>query len=365
MSALSTSSQPFASSDHDTPNILTRLQRFRRSYIFRVVIQGILTILAVITFTFFLIRLMPGNPVEIKMTQLMLSQNLTMDEARAMASTMFNYDPNEPVLQQYIQYMTKLFQGDLGRSIVSETPILTLIAGYLPWTLFSVGMGLLISFVLGVTLGILTAYWRGGILDNVVTAIASVLYGVPDYVIALLLIMIGGVQLKLFPLAEMLGGSTPGIEPGFRLDYILDLLVHAFLPVTTYVLATVGGWILTMKSSTLATLGEDYITVARARGLPESRLLTAYVGRNAMLPLVTRLAISVGIAVSGSVIIEFLFSYPGLGLNLSRAIGQRDYTVMQGIFLVTTIAVVTSNIFADLLLGWLDPRIRLGKEEGE
>lgn len=366
MSALpTTSSGNNPKTDVTAAEIADLLKRLRRSYVVRVVTQGILTVIAVVTFTFFLIRLMPGNPVEIKITQLMVTQNLTIEEARAIAATLFDFDPNIPVTQQYLNYMVKLLQGDMGRSIVSKTPVAELIIGYLPWTLFSVGMGLFISFVLGITLGILMAYWRGGLLDNVVTAVASVLYGVPDYVIALLLLLVAGVQLQLFPIGELLGGSTPGIEPGFRLDYLLDLLKHAFLPVTTYVLATVGGWILTMKSSTLATLGEDYITVARARGLPESRLLTAYVGRNAMLPLVTRLAISVGFAVGGSVIIEFLFSYPGLGLNLSRAIGSRDYTLMQGIFLMTTTAVVVSNILADLLLGWLDPRIRLNKEEGE
>jgi len=120
-----------------------------------------------------------------------------------------------------------------------------------------------------------------------------------------------------------------------------------------------------MKSSTISTLGEDYITVARARGLSERRLLTAYIGRNAMLPLVTRLAISIGFVVGGSAIIETLFLYPGLGRNLVLAIGARDYTTMQGIFLVIAVAVVVSNILADLLFGVLDPRVRLSKDRGD
>jgi peptide/nickel transport system permease protein len=132
--------------------------------------------------------------------------------------------------------------------------------------------------------------------------------------------------------------------------------------VTIYVLSTIGTWMLSMKSSTISTLGEDYITVAQARGLPQRRILSAYVGRNALLPLITRLAISIGFVVGGSVAIEQIFEYPGLGRQLLRAITARDYTTMQGIFLVITVAVVLSNMLSDLALGWLDPRVRVDKE---
>lgn len=337
-----------------------------KSYTFRVILQGIITIWAVITFTFFLIRLMPGNPIQLKIDELMNRQNLTAEEARNQAATLFEFDPDQPVLEQYVSYMGDLLRGDMGRSISSSrTPVSEQLLKFLPWTLFSVGLGLLISFVFGVLIGLAMAYWRGGWFDNLMTVIASIIYGIPDYVIALLIIMVLGVQLKIIPFGEMLGGSTQGIAPGFTLEYILDLLKHALLPVSTYVLSSIGGWMLTMKSSTISTLGEDYITVARARGLTERRLLTAYVGRNAMLPLVTRLAISVGFVVGGSAIIETLFLYPGLGRNLVLAIGARDYTTMQGIFLVIAVSVVVSNIAADLLFGVLDPRVRLSKDSGD
>lgn len=337
-----------------------------KSYTFRVILQGIITIWAVITFTFFLIRLMPGNPIQLKIDELMNRQNLTAEEARNQAATLFEFDPDQPVLEQYVSYMGDLLRGDMGRSISSSrTPVSEQLLKFLPWTLFSVGLGLLISFLFGVLIGLAMAYWRGGWFDNLMTVIASIIYGIPDYVIALLIIMVLGVQLKIIPFGEMLGGSTQGIAPGFTLEYILDLLKHALLPVSTYVLSSIGGWMLTMKSSTISTLGEDYITVARARGLTERRLLTAYVGRNAMLPLVTRLAISVGFVVGGSAIIETLFLYPGLGRNLVLAIGARDYTTMQGIFLVIAVSVVVSNIAADLLFGVLDPRVRLSKDSGD
>ena len=334
-----------------------------KSYTLRVILQGILTIWAVITFTFFLIRLMPGNPIQLKIDELMQRQGLTEEEARNQAATLFEFDPDEPLTTQYVNYIGRLLQGDLGKSISSaRTPVSQQLLKFLPWTLFSVGMGLFISFSIGVTIGLAMAYWRGGWLDNIFTIFASVIYGIPDYVIALLIIMVLGVQLKILPFGEMLGGSTQGITPGFTFEYIADLIKHALLPVITYVLSSVGGWILTMKSSTISTLGEDYITVARARGLSERRLLTAYVGRNAMLPLATRLAISIGFVVGGSAIIETLFLYPGLGRNLVLAIGARDYTTMQGIFLVIAVSVVVSNILADLLFGMLDPRVRLTKD---
>jgi peptide/nickel transport system permease protein len=306
-----------------------------------------------------LVRLLPGNPIEVRIDQLM-QQGFTYEEARNQAATLYHFDPDEPLLAQYLRYMGNLLRGDLGESITSAgTPVTQQIMRFLPWTLFSIGTALLISFTAGVLLGIMMAYWRGGILDNVVTAIASILSGIPDYVYAILIILVAGVQLQLFNVGDLRGSVSQELSAGFTLEYVLSIIKHALLPIITYVLATIGVWILSMKSSTISTLGEDYISVAKARGLPEGRILTAYVGRNAMLPLVTRLAISIGYVLGGSVIVERFFQYPGLGLQLSRAVTTRDYTTMQGIFLVITIGVVVSNILADLAMGWLDPRVSL------
>ncbi|MEM9949970.1 MAG: ABC transporter permease [Chloroflexota bacterium] len=340
----------------------TRLADIRRSFVFRVIWQGILTAWAATTFTFFLIRLLPGDPISIKTDQLM-QQGYTLDEAANIAATLFRYDPTVPVWQQYLQYMSNLLQGDLGQSISSAgTEVTSLILRFLPWTLLSVGSALLISFALGIILGTAMAYWRGSMFDNVMTGIASTLSGIPDYVYAIIIIIVFGVQLEWFNVGEMRGGVDPDIPAGFTFAYIGSVIQHALLPVTTYVIATVGVWMLSMKSSTISTLGEDYINVAKARGLSERRILFSYVGRNAMLPLVTRLAISIGFVLSGSVIVERFFEYPGLGRALTIAVTTRDYTTMQGIFLVITIAVIASNILADLMLGWLDPRVSLEEQ---
>jgi len=340
------------------------LKRFAGSYIFRVVLQGILTLLVVTTFTFILIRKMPGNPVQIRIDQLIDQQQLPYDDARRVAAGLYDFDPDEPLLEQYARFIGKLIKGDLGSSITAPgTTVVSQIKRYLPWTLFAVGSGLLISFTLGIFLGMAMAYWRGSFFDNTLTALASLMYGIPDFVVALLILLVAGVQFEWFKLGDVLGGVSQDVEPGFNVAYMTDLIQHVALPVTTYVWTTVGGWILTMKSSTISTLGEDYITVAKARGLPERRILFAYVGRNAMLPLITRLAISIGFVMGGSVIIETIFQYPGLGRLLFSAINSRDYTTMQGVFLTIAAGVVLSNILADLLFGVLDPRVRVGGQK--
>ncbi|MBI5931081.1 MAG: ABC transporter permease [Chloroflexi bacterium] len=332
-----------------------------KSYTFRVTIQGFLTLWVVTTCTFYMIRKMPNNPIQVKIEEFQTKQNLPYEEARAKVAGLYDYDPDAPFIEQYMDYMGDLAHGNLGKSITTgRTPVSQQITKYLPWTLFAVGMGLLISFVMGVLAGAAMAYWRGSVFDNVMTAFASISYGIPDFVIAFMILLIGGIQLEIFKVGDYIGGVDPQLKAGFNPDYIQSLFKHALLPVTTYVLASVGGWMLTMKSSTISTLGEDYITVAHARGLSQRRILFGYVGRNAMLPLMTRLAISVGFILSGSIIIETIFIYPGLGKYLFEMIGRRDYTTIQGIFLVTSAAVVVSNILADLLFGVLDPRVRVG-----
>jgi peptide/nickel transport system permease protein len=196
----------------------------------------------------------------------------------------------------------------------------------------------------------------------VLTTVGSVLYSIPNYLWAIMIVVFLGVQLGWLPITQMRGAYSPGVTPSLSLDFIRDAFFHASLPITTYVLSTIGSWMLIMKSSTLATLGEDYVTAARARGLKDRRIATAYVGRNAVLPLFSQLAIAAGFVVGGSILIEPIFQYQGIGFILKNSVNQRDYPMMQGIFLVITVAVVAANLLADLLYGRLDPRIRVTTE---
>jgi len=165
------------------------------------------------------------------------------------------------------------------------------------------------------------------------------------------------VQLRWLPITQMRGVLSPGVQPGFTSEFIGDAFFHAFLPIVTYLLTHTGIWMLTMKNSTLAALEEDYVTAARARGLSEGRITTAYVGRNAILPLFTQFTISAGFILGGALFIEFIFVYQGLGWLLYNSINQRDYPIMQGVFLLITVSVVVANLLADLVYTRLDPRI--------
>jgi peptide/nickel transport system permease protein len=342
-------------------NLVEFGRQLYRNYTIRTIIQALVTIWAVITFTFFLIRLMPGNPVDAYVDFLINQQQITYEEALSRAATMFRFDPDANVFVQYAEFMRDLLRFDLGESITSTgTKVIDQILRFLPWTIFSVGLGLLVSFTLGVSLGTLMAYTRNSVVDNLLSLISSILSAVPNYIWGLMILIVFGVQLQWFQIGDMRGTYDANLTPGFTLEFIGSVLRHAILPVLVYVLGSIGGWMLNMRNSTISTLGEDYVNVARARGLPASRILLAYVGRNAALPMFTLLAINIGFIIGGSVVIEELFVYKGIGSFLFWSITQRDYTSMQGVFLVITVSVVLSNVIADLLYSRLDPRVRVG-----
>lgn len=342
-------------------SITRTLHKLYGNYFIRTVLQAIVTIWAVVTFTFFLIRLMPGNPVDVYVDFLINQQNMTYEEAYSRAATQFRFDPNASAMTQYVEYMGQLIRGDLGQSITSSgTQVIDQIVRFMPWTIFSVGMGLLTSFSIGAILGTVMAYKRNTPIDHGLSLIASILSAVPNYIWGLLILIVLGVQLNWFNIGTLRGTYDPSLKPGFTLEFVLSALQHAFLPVVVYVLGSVGGWMLNMRNSTISTLGEDYVNFAHARGLTSSRILLAYVGRNAALPMFTLLAINIGFIIGGSVIIEELFVYKGIGSFLFWSISQRDYTSMQGVFLIITISVVVSNLLADLLYSQLDPRVRVG-----
>jgi peptide/nickel transport system permease protein len=333
-------------------------------YFGRTLLKTLFIIWLVTTLTFFIIRTLPGNPVDIMVMSLM-DTGLSEEEAQARAKALFRIDFDKPVMEQYTEFMNNLLHGDLGDSYVLAPgkPVMDILMQRLPWTLFSAGISLLISFMLGIFLGMIAAYKRNSWIDQLLTNVSAILDAVPNTLTAILLVMLLGLALKVVPFSMMRGSLSPGIKPGFTLEFFVDAFRHLLVPCMVYVLSTLGGWMLAMRSSTISALGDDYVTVAKARGLPDMRIITAYVGRNASLPLFTGLAISLGFVVAGSVLIELIFVYQGVGLLLSQAIAKRDYPLMQGILLMLTIMVILSTAVADLLYGWLDPRIRIASGE--
>lgn len=326
-------------------------------------LQALFTIYAVVTFTFVMIRQLPGGPAEYIRAQLIQQKggSLTtqeMQQLETLVQAYVNINTSEPVWQQYIDYMLSVFTGDLGRSIWHQAPVSQVIAERLPWTILLMSIAITLTFTLGVTIGALMAYAEGSKFDVGFSSVATFLTSVPYYVVAILLVYILGYQLQMFPTG---GRMPPGATPGLNLVFIVGVLTHAALPVASMVVTGIGGRALGMRGNSIRVMGEDYIRVARLRGLHSRRIALHYVARNALLPLYTSLMISIGFMFGGAVILEEVFNYRGVGLLLFQSINTRDYTLMMGCFLVITIAVVIGIFVADLTYGKLDPRLESGE----
>ena len=335
-----------------------------KNYNVRIFAQAIVTIWAVMSITFVLVRLMPGNPVDVLVEQILANEGISYQEAYERVAASFNISPDASMLDQYLDWFRDLLRFDLGTSITSPgTKVVDEIARFLPWTLFAVGSGLLISFVLGIVLGMMMAYYRDSVLDHTLSLVSSFFTGVPNYIWGLLIIIGPGIAWSWFDPGAVRGTYNPDYTPGLNIEFIFSVVKHGLLPIITYVVATLGGWMLSMKSSTTSVLNDDYVNVAEARGLKDRRIITSYVGRNAALPLFTQLSLSVGFVLGSGVVIEEIFVYWGFGHYLFASIVVRDYTSIQGAVLILTMAVVFANLFADLTYGLLDPRVRISGEK--
>lgn len=324
---------------------------------YRKYISPLITILVAIMISFFLVRSMPGDFIHLRATEIQMQQNLSYQSAYDIAKAQYNFDPSIPIHLQFISYVHGLSKGNLGQSIIFRIPVLDIIKKALPWTIFLCSISLLCSFTLGSIIGLIISYRRKNkILDSIVSFFSVLTQSIPDFIIAILLITVFAINLHLFPLH---GAYNVNTTPGLNLPFILGVLHHAILPSMSYVLSTVGIWTLSMKASATSVLTEDYIFVAKAKGLNEKRILNRYVGKNAIMPLVPGLAISFATMLSSSLFIENIFSYPGIGYFFGFSIANRDFTLLQGILLVSIIIIVLSNYAADKIHSWLDPRVKL------
>ena len=306
-----------------------------------------------LTINFFLPRLSPGNPVEILMSRMQQSGSPPPGEAKALAALLGLGSGN--IFQQYWQYLDQLGHGNLGLSVTEfPVPVSHVISAAIPWTLVLVGVATVLAFLIGTTLGAL-AGWRDSRLLDALIPSTTFLTAVPYFWLALLLLYGFGVVWGVLPLN---GGYDAADTVGWNGTFVLSAIQHALLPAGTIVLAQLGGWLLSMRNMTVTTKSEDYVMAAEARGLLPRRVLVGYAARNAVLPSFTGFAISLGFVVSGSILMEVVFSYPGIGYLLLQAVQNDDYALMQGIFLVITIAVLGANLLVDLLYGFIDPRTR-------
>jgi peptide/nickel transport system permease protein len=255
--------------------------------------------------------------------------------------------------------MTSLLEGDMGRSMNRSAPVAEILGRALPWTLFVMSWAIFLSFAIGISLGALMAYWEGTKFDSLLTGYATVMTSIPFYILAFVMLMYFGYELSWFPT----GGKQPeSVTAGLNWPFMSGIMRHAALPVISMLVGT-GAASLAMRGNSIRVLGEDYLRVARLRGLPDRTIAVKYVARNAILPMYTSLMIAVGAMFGGSIVLEEIFVYRGMGYYMIQAVRARDYPVMMGAFTVITIAVVIALLIADLTYGKIDPRA--GSEDRE
>ncbi|MGC5168135.1 ABC transporter permease [Luteimicrobium sp. DT211] len=311
-----------------------------------------LTFWAAVTINFFIPRMMKGDPVQSLINR--YQGQLSTDAVHSLY-VLFGLDKQQSLWTQYWQYWGQILHGDLGTSFtLFPTPVSEVIKTSLPWTIGLVGIATIIAVVLGSLVGVLIG-WRRGTWADSVLPVTTFFSSVPYFWLGLLFIALFAVTWPIFPGS---GGATPGLEQGWNMDFIVSVVQHGTLPALTIVLSSIAGWILGMRNMMVTVTSEDYVTVAQAKGLPERLVMFGYAARNAVLPQVSGFALSLGFVVSGSLVMELVFSYPGIGYALFNAIGGHDYPLMQGIFLVITLSVLVANILADVVYVFLDPRTR-------
>lgn len=320
----------------------------RRFDIRRLTQYGVVVVVAV-TLNFLLPRLMPGNPLA-----LIAGVDVGLLSADQRAEIMARVGLDAALWKQYLRYWGDSFTGDFGYSFRSSRPIVDMIWDRLPWTLLITGLSFIVSAVVGVVLGAISAWRRGTKIDLGMLSGMISIESLPSFWLGMVLISIFAVQWRLLPSS----GAVTSASDLVGWAHTWDIVRHAILPAATLSILATPGVYMTMRYSMLETLREDYIRTARAKGADERRVLFGHVARNAIAPVVTVLALRLGFAFGGTVIVETVFSYPGLGRLVFDAVSGRDYPVMQAAFLVFTAAVLAANLLADLLYPLIDPRTR-------
>jgi peptide/nickel transport system permease protein len=329
----------------------------RQRYLVRRIGWALVTILVVVTFNFFLFRVLPGDPAKqgAKDPRLNPETQAALTERFGLDKPLFlNVGSGELFDSQYFIYLGALFQGDLGTSYASpDKTVGELLGDALVNTLILVVPAQVLSIVLGILLGLVAAWKRGKATDLGALSFSLFMWSLPTFFLAIILLFVGA---RFFDL-PIGGKQTIGADYANIFEAAADLFSHLILPTLTLTLVLLGEYMLIMRSSVLDVFSEDYILTAKAKGLSTSRIIRGHALRNAMLPMVTLIAINLAFTVSGAIQVEEVFSWPGLGHLTVEAVSERDYPVLQGAFLLLAVAVVFANLIADLIYGWLDPRV--------
>jgi len=325
------------------------------SYIWRKVILFVVTLWASVTLNFLLPRLMPGSPVDAAIARLSEGgQTVTNAQRRAIEAQLGS--PHGSLLAQYGHYLADTVRLNFGSSYTfPNQTVAHTIASALPWTLVLVGLTTVVAFVIGTLLGVYAGWRRNTRSDATVTVGATVFAAFPPFWLGLVLLFVLAYKLNAFPIQ---GGYSPGLTPNLSLGFLADAMTHSLLPALTLAVTSLSGWVFGMRNNMINTLGEDYVIFAEANGLRRATIALKYAARNALLPNVTAFGLSLGAVVGGSVLVEGVFSYPGLGNLLYIAVSNHDFPLMQALFLVISVSMLVAIFIVDLLYARLDPRVR-------
>ena len=322
-------------------------------YLLRQIGLYLLAAWASLTLNFILPRMMPGDPVTALMGR--MHGRLKPGEIEAIKQA-YGFTSG-PLLDQYFQYLSHALRGDFGISISSyPAKVSAIISTGFAWTVLLGVVTLVISFVLGSALGVVIAWRRSGFLDSVLPGLSGFVGSFPYFWLAMVALYFLGFKLGWFPMSH---AYSDYLSPGLTWEYIGSVLYHMILPAGTIILVSVGGWMMGMRSTMIAVLNEDYITMAEAKGLSQRTVMFRYALRTALLPNITQFGMSIGFVLAGQLLTEMVFSYPGLGFYLVRSVTNLDYPLMQALFLMITLAVLVANLLVDVLYVQLDPRVRL------
>jgi peptide/nickel transport system permease protein len=312
-----------------------------------------------VTVTFIIPRLSPTDPVQAQINRLLSSSGQytqeTLDDFKASLTALYGLEGSG--FQQYLEFWGRLLKGDLGRSFSSfPTPVIDLIKNSMPWTLGLLLTATIISWILGNLLGGLSSYYPKSRILNTIDVLGQTVRPIPYYILALLLVMLFAYVWPVFPIR---GAYPMGMRPNWSWRFFFTVLYHSVLPALSLVLGGIGAWFVGMKSLTSNIISEDYVVYAEIAGLRERKILFGYVMRNAMLPQITGLALSLGMVFNGALILEVIFTYPGLGLLAYQAILLTDYTLILGISIFSIIGIATASLVLDLIYPLFDPRVRI------
>jgi peptide/nickel transport system permease protein len=312
-----------------------------------------LTLWVALTLNFLLPRMMPGNPAVAMIAKF---KGGVSPEALKTLEAQFGVNTHQSIGSQYVSYLGNMATGRFGTSL-SEYPasVAHIVLNAIPWTLGLVGITTILAFILGTGIGIVAAWRRGGLLDSIMPPTFVITSVIPYFWLGLVLILVFGVKLKWLPYFFSYDYS---LTPSFSAAFIGNVIRHAILPAATLLITTIGTWILTMRNTMITTLAEDYVRMARAKGLSSRRIMFDYAARNAILPNLTGFAMSLGFVLGGAILIEFVFNYQGVGYWLLNAVNNEDYPLMQALFLLITLAVLLAILVADVATALLDPRTR-------